>query len=354
MSSLGGDRGGRAVDPLLTANVYAAGHLDALLAQSIVPFWRGVRERFPDADCRLWTMRYGRGGEHLKIRVHAPPELEPELRASLTEYLDGFLDALAADPESIERKPTTQLAPIDAEDRTSELHPDRTWTWTQYGRSHVSFGGEPLVDDDLYADRFADCLAAGCERVLEGFANAELPLGLGQRQRFLLSALLEGLAALELTNEEAARYLTYHRDWLIRYPLLKSGAGPEKAGEIVDRLHARSTQMGSMIDALRDALSGAPGLADAGNPWTKSLRALALYVRQFADNPDYQLDPFTDGPLFPSIFKVFHGLANQLGLKMLDEAFAHHLLRQAASDVRPLAQADTVALVPPSETVAAP
>ena len=36
-------------------------------------------------------------------------------------------------------------------------------------------------------------------------------------------------------------------------------------------------------------------------------------------------------PVFPAIFKVFHGTANKLGLGMLPEALTHHLLLRAVA-----------------------
>jgi hypothetical protein len=65
--------------------------------------------------------------------------------------------------------------------------------------------------------------------------------------------------------------------------------------------------------------------------WRRSLADLFQYASRFQGDPEYRLDPFADDAVFPSLFKVFHGFANQLGLSVLDEAFAHHLLLQAAT-----------------------
>lgn len=63
--------------------------------------------------------------------------------------------------------------------------------------------------------------------------------------------------------------------------------------------------------------------------WHDSVSRLVSYVGVFGENPDYHLDPFAPEPFFPVLFKAFHGLANQLGLDRLNEAYAHHLMLHA-------------------------
>ncbi len=65
------------------------------------------------------------------------------------------------------------------------------------------------------------------------------------------------------------------------------------------------------------------------------LRLLADYLEGFRGDPAYQLDPFTDEPAFTGVFKGIHGVANQLGLPMAEEAFTHHLLQGLRAPEKP-------------------
>jgi hypothetical protein len=330
-------------DPVLTANIYCTGRLDAVLFRAVAPFWRELRSRDPERLCFLWVMRYGKGGEHLKVRIHGPDSWRPVLRDLLAEKVLTFLASLPP-PQETPREPPGEWAPvIDAEDETDGGdHPDRSLLWTTYGRSAVSLGGKPFLTDDRYAALFTRCLAAGCERVLALEPGAEGALAHSVRQRALLTALIRGLAALRFPPGERASYLAYHRDWLLRFSLPpEERAESEPVERLCRRLDGQIARMGEALLPLRRAVDSAwSGNGQSGDAedaeeepdagWRRSLAGLLGYIAPLCRDPHYRLDPFASDPVFAPVFKVFHGLANQLGLKRMDEAFAHQVLLRIA------------------------
>ena len=312
----------------MTANLYCEGLQDAALHGALAPFEARLRAGDPDRAGFLWIVRYPRSGEHLKVRVHASAEQEPCLRERLREAVDAWLATLPpVDPER-PRKDVPGLPAIDPEDEADTPWPDRRLVWTRYRRSQVSLGGGPFLTDDGYVARLTSCLGAGCSIVLD----ALVPDSAGRvsdslRQTTLLRLLIGGLAAAGLGAEERAAYLAYHRDWLVRFSL-KGGGDAERTRELLARFDQRAEQMGASLGALRDAAEAPP---DRGDRWRQAVAELTGYVARFRGNPDYRLDPFSEDPVFTPLFKVFHGIANQLGLGMLPEALTHHLLLRAVA-----------------------
>ena len=72
-----------------------------------------------------------------------------------------------------------------------------------------------------------------------------------------------------------------------------------------------------------------PGEAATG-AWRAGLQALGDYIAPLLADPAYHVDPFADHAAFPVYFKIFHGLANQLGLDATNEAFLYHCLTGVA------------------------
>lgn len=316
----------------MTANLYCEGLQDAALHGALAPLGARLREGDPGRAGFLWIVRYPRGGEHLKVRIHAPADQEPRLRELLRETVNAWLATLPpADPQR-PRKDAPGLPAIDPEDEAATPWPDRSLVWTRYRRSHVSLGGGPFLADDGYVARLTSCLGAGCAVVLE----ALVPDPAGRvseslRQTLLLQLLIAGLAAVDFGSEERATYLAYHRDWLVRFSL-QGGGDAERTRELLARFDQRAEQMGAALDTLGEAVAatwGAP--PDSGDRWQQALAELAGYVARFRGNPDYRLDPFSEDPVFTPVFKVFHGMANHLGLGMLPEALTHHLLLRAVA-----------------------
>ncbi len=324
-------------DPLVTANVYCDRRLDEVVHGALAPLRLTMAERDSSGLWRLWFVRYPRRGEHLKVRLHGPEEAAGELRELLAAAVETCFAGLpAADGQP--RKDASEVPPIDLEDAEAGLHPDRSLLWTHYQRSHISLGGKPLLEDDRYAELMTACLARSCERALASLLpNAEGQFPHSPRQTALFRLVAGGLGALGFSAEKSAAYLAYHRDWLLRFTASRSNTGAEKVRQVLAQFDQRAQAMGAAREALRamalDAWSGEPRDSldgtDAG--WWRALRDLQEYLDRFRGRADYQLDPFATDIVFSPVFKVFHGGANQLGLNMLNEAFAHHLVWRAVA-----------------------
>jgi hypothetical protein len=339
-------------DPVVTGSLYCSGALDqALLA--LVPFRAFLRELGDDELPYLWCVRYARGGEHLKVRVHGPADVEAAVRERLGKTAEDFLAALGPRPEGVERRVRQDAFPIDREDRLDEGPPDRSFLFTHYEKSHVSLGGQPFLGDEGYRARMTACLARGCDQVLLALADQGQPLSHGQRQRVVFRAVLTGLAALSLPPSQAAAYLAYHRDWLIRFPLLRDGSGEERANGLLADLDRKAGAAEQTVTALRgvaEQLWRDP-VAARESGWGRALAGLRQYVAGLCSEPDDRLDPFAEDPTFNPIFKALHGLANHLGLKWVDEAYAYHLLLRAAAPGESRYQ--RISLTPPDSAVQA-
>jgi hypothetical protein len=321
-------------EPSLSASVYCAGRLDEIIHRCIAPYWREVRGAGPDrAYIRL--LRYARGGEHLKIRIHAPEAMSPGLGASLEAAVRSCLDGLPGAPAERAERPRDAAPPIDVEDESPEAHRDRSFVWTRYRRSHVEFGGKPLLDDDAYVARMVVCQAEAAERVLSALKpepQGGVPFRV--RQNTLLKSAIVAVSALPWSPEHRSAYFAYHRDWLVRFSLAQGNQGPEKAVDAVARLDANLQRLGPGLEVYRKAAEARWGRADEGaapldDPdarFRAAIGELHRHVAPFEGKPGYQVDPFAVEPMFSALFKVLHVLGNQLGLKPSDEAFAHHLL----------------------------
>lgn len=340
-------------DPILTANVYCAGRLDEVITQAVAPFWRQWRDGGAAAGDSsgsgwIWLMRYGRCGEHLKIRIHAPEVEGPRLRQAFERAVNTYLSTLDGASEE-DRRSRQDAPPIDAEDDSASDYPDRSLLWTHYGRSHVALGGGPFLHDDRYHSRFTTCLARGCAVVLAALeADAQGRISHSRRQNTLIKLLLSGLSGLGFHGETRVAFLAYHRDWLIRFAVRRSRAGEEKAQQLLRRFDTQMERMGDPAGAIQRLGESLGVSAEAAlfAAWGDSLGDLLGYIADFRDRPEYQIDPFAKDPVYTPIFKVFHGVANQLGLNMLDESFTHHLLLVSAAAAPPGARHE-LAFTPP-------
>lgn len=329
--------GGQFPDPVVTANVYCDRRLDEVIHGALAPLHRTMAEEDPSGLWRLWFVRYPKRGEHLKIRLHGPEPSAPQLRQFLADAVEACFAALPPAAGEEPRQDGRDVPPIDPEDNGG-LQTDRSLLWTRYQRHHISLGGRPLLDDDYYAALITTCLARSCEIVLASLRpNSEGQFPHSPRQTALLRLVTGGLGALGFGVEKSALYLAYHRDWLLRFTALRANTGSEKIQQTLARFDQKTEQMGSALEPLRemalDAWSGEPrdSLDGTDGGWWRAMRDFQDYLDQFRGNPDYQLDPFATDIVFSPVFKVFHGSANQLGLNMLNEAFAHHLLWRAVA-----------------------
>lgn len=333
--------GGFFPDPLLTASVYCAGSLDKAIFQAVRPFWREFRAEEPELTCYLWLVRYGKGGEHLKVRIHGSEQLLSRLRSPLEEKISAFLDSLT-EPASLAGE-WGHAPPIDAEDRVDTDHPDRTFLWTTYRRSHVSLAGEPLLSDDQYAWRLTRCLAEASEIVLSLEPGEDGRLPDKVRRNTLLKASIAGLAAVDLPLQQRIEYLSYHRDWLLRFvrPRTRESA-IDPTEHLLKSFEAHVGRMGSSLHLLQKSIQAAwsswnEGRETPSRPndlvasWQRALAELLEHIAPVRSDSAYCVDPFAGDVAFAPIFKVLHGFANQLGLDIANEALIYHTLLRAAS-----------------------
>lgn len=313
-------------DATISANIYC-GDLDGLIRGAVTPFRTRLREELR-GPWSLWMMRYTRGGQHLKVRLHGPEDEAPRVRALLAEVVEPWLAALPeGDPAARVSRP--KATPVDEEDEAREDRPDRTLLWTTYRRSPVSLGPSGVLRaDDGFVGRMTVCLSAGAELVVQALAE---PLSASARLKTLLRLVAGAVTAVEADPERRAAYLTYHRDWLLRFAL------PHRDAEVemLDKFEARVRGMGPVLDEAFAAVcrwdDGAED-ADASPAETRWRAAFADLFQWMSARPDHPAcahDPFTDNPAYPPVFKSLHGTANQLGTDMLNEALVHHILLRA-------------------------
>jgi len=322
-------------DPVVTGSIYCSGHLSEVLLRAMVPLRRGLRTLDHGQLSYLWCMQYSKGGQHLKVRIHGPREIELASRQLLQQVAEDCLTAIGPRPPHQDRLVRPEAVPIDEEDRSSEAPPDRSFTFTRYGRSHVSLGGEPFLSQDRYRALMTLCLARGCDQVLDALESQGEVFSHVQSQRLLLKALLSGMAALRFPPAKAEAYLAYHRDWLIRFPLLRKGGDGQEAAAAVAYLERQAEKASATVKSLRSLVesrwTGTGDSPEGSTPWGRAMADLLDYISRYRDDPSYRQDPFAEDLTYSPIFKVFHGLSNLLGFKALDKAYAYHLLLQAVA-----------------------
>lgn len=315
-------------DPALTASIYCDGGLDAALDLAVRPWWESLSAHH--SGLGLWTVRYSRGGEHLKLRLHAPPDTGPEVRESwrteLAERTDSLWRELPGSPvPHRDRRRQSAAPPIDPQDEgDGDPKPDRHLVWTDYRRSPVSLGAPPLPDHDPHVRRLVTCLAAGTALALEVIRPApsgEYPTG--PRRSALLNAVVQGLAVLP--RDQRTPYLVYHRDWLLRFVADDDAAEDELRHRMEEQVASAGGTVRSLAAMIPPAWDPEATSEGDDSPWRAAVRDLADHAASLAPDDRFQVDPFADTPVLPAVFKAFHGLANQLGVAPAQEAFLHHL-----------------------------
>lgn len=308
-------------DPRLTANIYCKGQFDRVIQGIVAPLWNILDGQEANTCSFLWFLRYARGGEHLKIRWHGPESLLCVMERSLEERTLDYLGRSAVvKSQAVAHK--SYAPPMDLEDVVSEEYPDRSLILTTYQRSPLIFGPEPLLGDHDYVALFTKCLGFGSRVILATYETEKISaITHGKRQATLLALLNSGLTQLWPSLEERASFLRYHRDWLIRIPILRSRLGEQKAWKTLARYEAAAASLGS-IAARQES-------REHFEAWGQALIDLRDYLMPFVEKPEYSLDPVAKGPIFPCLFKVFHVLSNQLGINPLNEGLAHHMLLRA-------------------------
>lgn len=321
-------------DPFLAASLTAPGALDRALVEVVRPLHDHLLAL--DQSAYLWVMRYGKGGEHVKIRLHGPASLAEPMRRALEEKATPWLTELPAGEPPGEPSAAAQAAPsVDPED-------DEPWDgglrWTTYQRNYINLAGPPWLDDGGYAALATECLGRGCTQILTSLQlgrDGKVPAPM--RQQILLRLLIAGLGALGFETGRRHDYLRYHRDWLIRFCLPPGSTASQQEmvrGRFdlqVRRMAPAVAQIGSAVGSLwtgnaaRD--EGPDGPSD---PFCDALARLCRYAEGLGEDPRFQIDPLTRDAVFSPLFKALHGLGNQVGIPPLEEAFCHHLLLHAS------------------------
>ena len=202
----------------------------------------------------------------------------------------------------------------------------------------ISLGGKPLLDDDHYVALITSCLARACEIALVALRpNDEGQIAYNIRHISLLRLVIGGLGALSFGTEKSIAYLEHHRDWLLRFTTSRSNTGREKIQQILYTFDQRAERMGDILLFLRTMAIEAwstesyDSFDHSEGRWRLAIKDFQEYLIRFLENQIYQLDPLISDVILSSVFKVFHGSANQLGLNMLNEAFAYSLLLKAVA-----------------------
>jgi hypothetical protein len=239
-------------------------------------------------------------------------------------------------PPEGEREARTDIPAIDAADERVTPYPDRTLLWTDYRRSAVSLGSEPFLSNDRYAALTTKCLSGGCQIVLATLGAGTDDAGRNrERQNVLMRSIINVLVVLGWARNRRDSYLRYHRDWLLRFG---SRSNEEEEARLLtlfaDEAQRLRSSVGSLATILRQHSSTGAESADVVDPevmFSSSVQTLMDYVTMLCRDRQYHIDPMAPDPVFPVLFKVLHGLANQLGVKILVEAFVYHLLLSASS-----------------------
>ena len=155
--------------------------------------------------------------------------------------------------------------------------------------------------------------------------------------------MIEGLSATDFDNEQWLDYLTYHRDWLIRFLVANVAPAQSDRETILAEFAPRITRMDQGLEILANVIrtasdhpggphnpQGEPTTNDERDKWHQSVGIFFEHVVTYRDRPEYDQDPYTDDYSYLPLFKVLHGAANQFGLRLSNEAYMQHILGTAA------------------------
>ncbi|MDA8018367.1 MAG: hypothetical protein MPN21_13075 [Thermoanaerobaculia bacterium] len=312
---------GHAADPIVTADLSADCALDLVIGRVVARFWRSLEQE--DRGAAMWWLRYDESGECLKLRLHADNDREESLRGALHEAAAYFLDRPVslppAEPAETTVSSLSRAPPIDVEDG-SEDDCRPLLSFTTYRRHPVSLGPSPFLEDDACVEALTHALSLASDTIVDAAAEDEGEGLTTRRQAVLIGLLAEALPGL---GPRAEDYVHYHRDWLIRAPLLKRNGGSAHGEEMLRRLERFAADRSAQIDLLRSTLDLTPA---EPTPAAKAVTRLVNEAERCAKAACVIVDPFSAERSFPVVFKLFHGWANALGLSRVDEAFTHHLL----------------------------
>ncbi len=326
-------------DPVISANIYCNRRLDHLIRDAITPFWRELTLSHPDQTPMIWFSRYAKCGEHLKLRVHSSEAIAAVARELLPKHLESFFDQPNSEPLPDIWLSKSATPALDAEDEAEQDYPNKSLLWTTYRRTPITLGCSLYVEDDEHVRRFAVCQSVVSQLMMEVITPAlEQKNFLAFRQNQFFKLVLSGLAATDLDIKQWFDYQTYHRDWLLRF--LVNTVAPTSTTEetILAEYEPRVARMAPAINTLATMIreaSDRSSTSDTEPPqregdWARAAGDFFDYVSTYRDRAEYDQDPYTRDHAFLPLFKVFHGAANQFGLRLSNEAYMHHVLCVAA------------------------
>lgn len=302
-------------DPQVSARLQHAGEIEVAVGRRIAPLYRSLGQLEDPTGggsrLRLWIFRNRRENEteHLEVHVHGPSDLEAKIRDLISEAWK-----------------------VDT--------PGHDLVWIPYRPSDLIFGGPPFQDDDEFRDGFTRALAIAGRRIAGTFESATEPLPFGRRQVVLWGLVLTGLRALSFSADHRSSYLRYHRDWLMRFPLLRQSDRDERMARLREHFDRRVGAMEGVLQSLRSAMGEPPDAGAESAPpedadefereWFQAICSLHRVVLPLCEGWDPRQDPWAERPEHAPFFKVFHIAANPLGLTLPEEAFTYHLLLRAA------------------------
>jgi hypothetical protein len=227
---------------------------------------------------------------------------------------------------------------VDAEDAIDEDHPDRSMLWTTYRRSPVVVGDPIYAGDDRHMALFTRAAAAAADFLLdEVLPGSREPTYLQRRQNSFLKLIIAGVAATDFPAASWPVYFTYHRDWLVRHLVAQSPLGVDAAAidaEInghLDKVRGALPALARIMAAQRAEAGGRGAPRGPLGGWTCAVQEFFAHVAGYRGRPEYDRDPYTGDHSFLPLFKLFHLCANQLGLRISNEAYLHRLLLEAAT-----------------------
>lgn len=322
-------------DPSLTASLYCNRRLELMTREVLQGLSVDLDERGLAEDSFFWYIRYGKCGEHLKIRIHGPDSVVTAARQSLPTHASRFFAAPASDPDPQIWVSKSALPPLDLEDEQEADYPNKTLLWTHYRRSPVVFGAQVYLDDEIHVSRFCRCQAAvtrlALDILLPKLGEPRYP---EHRQTTFLRILLTALSSLHLPPTETAAYLAYHRDWLVR-SLVHNGTTPETTtfetlrDELRALVESSSSTLRPLANHVETALEQPQASTDDYLPFHREFSAFYEHVSTYRSQPRFDQDPYTRDFSFLPVFKVLHFAANQLGFRLSNEAYVFTLLLHA-------------------------
>jgi hypothetical protein len=304
--------------PVISASIYCHGFVDGLLREVILPLWKSTKTALPQSS--LWVIRYARGGQHLKIRLHAPAEAHAAIATRLQDAVETFFAGLPA-PAGVERDAAAYLPPIDPEDHADGVQPDRSLIWTRYRYLPELIGAEPLSAAAGFEAAFVRCRAASTEVMLDwldALESVEIPMR--KRMALALQLFLAAVCGVHPQAATRARYLTFQRDWLLR-------VSPDREQALallerkVDALPAQQTTLGPLVTAT-------PPQDGALGTWCHAMGDLVRFCLDQLERQDLSnLDGASEVLVYLAISRVVHNAMNPTAIGASNEAYLCHLLR---------------------------